>query len=427
METRTTTVTTVTGFLQAISKLEVVGDRTRFFRGHSNAEKYLLEPGIYREIKEEKSLINHEDKIYRDVITQAPQDFEGKNTLESLALMQHYGVPTRILDITQNALVGLYFACNSNGGKQGSHGEVVVLDIPDESVCHYNSDRITVLANLAKGNKLSYSDGYFLNLVKIEEELDSMSILNKPNYRELSESDVKNIIQDDIEKMKLMVEIKDNQKYINWLNENNIKIENTISLFLSEITNDCFLVKKEFDNFLNIIEKLYKESFIEERYYKIGLFLLKKDVIFRLKLKISSCIKSEIELINEVYFGKFLHNVKEDKPYFLPIIDPRDLHSIYAVKPKLDNPRIIRQQGAFLVYGIVKVDIYEDVEVRCLTVEPNWFVKTKENEELKILVDKNAKKDILKELEILGISQSTLFPEIDKVADSVKKKYEGIL
>lgn len=42
-----------------------------------------------------------------------PNEFLG-NRFDSLVKMQHFGMPTRLLDTTTNPLVALYFACESD-------------------------------------------------------------------------------------------------------------------------------------------------------------------------------------------------------------------------------------------------------------------------------------------------------------------------
>lgn len=96
------------------------------FRGQSDMN-YKLIPSIARERETpiDISIFNEERNLIEMAKFQYPDVF--KNTLlpiELLALLQHYGIPTRLMDVTESALVALYFACCSNGTKDG---EVIVF------------------------------------------------------------------------------------------------------------------------------------------------------------------------------------------------------------------------------------------------------------------------------------------------------------
>ena len=59
--------------------------------------------------------------------------------------MQHYGSPTRLLDITANPLVSLYFACESNFERDG---KVYFFAVKSDEVAYETSDRVQMLAHL---------------------------------------------------------------------------------------------------------------------------------------------------------------------------------------------------------------------------------------------------------------------------------------
>lgn len=107
---------------------------------------------------------------------------------------------------------------------------------------------------------------------------------------------------------------------------------------------------------------------------------------------------------------RFLHSIQAEKPYFKPHIHEEHLHSVICVKPKLDNRRIVKQSGAFFLFGM------GEKKTDPIRISEGYRPDIKH-----ISIPKSSKEDLLKELSTLSISEATLFPEIDNVARFLKK------
>lgn len=125
--------------------------QTFYYRGHSDSN-YLLIPSIMRK----SSWQLHEQDMYNELLIECPQDFSHCFThLDTLVHMQHYGLPTRLLDITRNPLVALYFTCESNPAKKG---EVIVFSADKDKVKYPGSDTASIIASLPLFKKKAMDD-----------------------------------------------------------------------------------------------------------------------------------------------------------------------------------------------------------------------------------------------------------------------------
>lgn len=273
-------VGSVRTFLTEMERFEPEKGFTYFFRGHSRFSHRLV-PSIYRD----PGWIANEDVLFKELVLRCPNDFSGQeSTFQSLVKMQHYSLPTRLLDITANPLVALYFACDHEGPQRES-GEVVVFRIPTAEIKYFDSDTVSVIANISR----------------------------RPSTFKLPDEDMERL------------------------------------------------------------------AFNEDP---------------------------------QIHY--LLHEVKREKPYFEPFILRHHLESVVCVKPKLDNARVIKQDGAFLLFGM------NGRKTEPAAVPAGFLAAAAAK---RLLVEPGKKAFIRKQLESLGLTQATIFPEIDKVAEFIKRTY----
>lgn len=109
-------------------KSDLHRDEYLAFRGQSNV-KYKLEPSLARPIphRPDFQMLHFEKELIYAAQHEYPNEFmETKSPVELLIKLQHFGIPTRLLDITTNALVALFFSCCSS---ENADGEVFLFKL----------------------------------------------------------------------------------------------------------------------------------------------------------------------------------------------------------------------------------------------------------------------------------------------------------
>ncbi len=125
-----------------------------YFRGEPCIYDSLM-PSVARK----DSLVNHESEMLRDLMSRRPEEFADRlPAITQWGIAQHHGLHTRLLDITRNSLVALFFACESNEKsmldvREREHvnvspdGRVHVFAVPGRLIKQYDSDAISIISN----------------------------------------------------------------------------------------------------------------------------------------------------------------------------------------------------------------------------------------------------------------------------------------
>lgn len=129
--------------------LDVMGreETGKLYRGQANST-WKLDSSLTRE----KKYAEHESEMYYDILSLKPDAFVNDRTVyERLITMQHFGMPTRLMDITRNPLVAIFFACN-NMERAKSDGVVYTFAPENKDFLNFEDDKLKSLKKLFDKN-----------------------------------------------------------------------------------------------------------------------------------------------------------------------------------------------------------------------------------------------------------------------------------
>ncbi len=443
------------------------------FRSMTNLwESYNVEIDVDRKKEAKSKFINEakkEEKIMKSVLGERPESFSSCNTMfEKLTIMQHYGIPTRIMDLTGNPLIALYFACedvvnNPNvkcvlnskyycPNTDPNDGSVFLFCQHNNKICDFNSDKVRLLSNLSLMEEFDFCgiNNYFDVII---------SEMIRPLYEYI------NIIFSDSIKQKI------NKEFTQFYAANNFEKLKAI------VDNELGIMKKSKISFINIdrstqndIKTIY--NYITKHQTKTQYNYLKllpdrtliQDILCE-HLEDNTNISNQmisnhlnfivltIKKINELYScdfcskypnckEKLLDLVRSEKTHFEDRIKVTDLNWWYVVRSIKNNPRIQQQDGNFIItpnkYHVD--DLYKPftIETKRFDTEtgaeiiPDVPAKNQQLLDIqysndayihKIKIPASSKEKIINELANMGINHSTIYPELHEFAKYIKYKF----
>ena len=383
-------ISSVSEFIEKIVQRDKEARTETFYRGHADKDWKLL-PSIFRT----PNGVEKEHLLFRDMVAHEPQSFsECKSALDYLVQMQHYGLPTRLLDMTTNPLVALYFACQSVADVVAGifSGILIAAKLALETIQNDPRAKDFTPGELSLVSTIAYVAGALAAGPSVAAAHAVEEVLSVLHGKWMKNPAVPSVCQSVVESAfrsagegAVKASAKDGAVYLFTAPEDRVKHYDSDTI--------------------SVLANLAKCKISEQ---------------------CSAGSPSVEEFNKQADIARLCEQVKAEKPHFLPYIQPCDLSSLFFVKAKNGNQRIVNQMGTFLLFGLGlnRRTADDDAgEVTFLTksehieVPVEWIKK-------KLIIPKECKADILKELALLGITESYIYPGIEQYAKELKKKYE---
>ncbi|MFM1611100.1 FRG domain-containing protein [Streptococcus mutans] len=373
-------VTKFVDLANSIKKIESEGE-TLFYRGvqpyykgkgteyHENFNKDVIIPKLYRDSLNEKEIIEA-------ALDKCPNEFSNINSnIEVLLKLQHYEIPTRLLDITSNPFIATYFSLDNVPEKKTS--KVYIFNSKDFVLKNTQSHTVEMIVSMSRLEiRLQENIKRNLFLYGALALCFTLDFYNMDNNEE-NKIDISGVT---IRKLEEINNILQGCKYFKRLYKEACadKFECTeydIMLALGELISKEINSYNMFENILELIQNKSLESYS---------YMFSNTVIAKF---IEKHIKSQEE------FQKLIGEIRRTYSYFDDRINLFDFFQDYIVTTKNANDRIKNQNGAFILMSPLRTQLSKNL------IDKQFDVKSSS--------------DIMRLLSVLNINREFVYPELN--------------